>query len=190
VGGRCRFTASQKALGAPPGLGVLLAGPNALAAWKARTTPVASMYLDFAEWLPIHEACEAQKPAYFATPPVNLITALDVSLGQILEEGLAQRIRRHERIAEVMAAGWARLGLEHVPQVGRRSHTLSALYCPEGVDASLVKAVAEQGVVVAGGLHPALKTKYFRVGHMGAVNVNDVTATLGAIESGLASFRK
>ena len=180
------FTASQKALGVPPGLAVLLAGPRAMAAWKARTRPVASMYLDFAEWLPVHEAYEAEKPAYFATPPVNLIMALDVSLGQLVEEGMAARVQRHVKIAEVVGRAWKALGLEPLPKnEAHRAHTLSALYYPAGVDASLVKAIAQEGVVVAGGLHPALKTKYFRVGHMGAVTMNDVSATLGAIERAL-----
>jgi hypothetical protein len=47
-------------------------------AWKARTKPVASMYLDFTEWLPIHEAYEAEKPAYFAQREERL----DLRLGE------------------------------------------------------------------------------------------------------------
>ncbi|MFO0597942.1 MAG: alanine--glyoxylate aminotransferase family protein [Myxococcaceae bacterium] len=176
------FTASQKALGAPPGLAILLAGPRAMAAWKARTKPVASMYLDFAEWLPIHTAYEEEKPAYFATPPVNLITALDVSLGHLVEEGMANRVARHQRIAGEFRAAWKAMGLEHLPKSeALRAHTLSALYYPQGVDAALVKAIGAQGVTVAGGLHPELRTKYFRVGHMGAVTMNDVAAVTAAI---------
>ena len=48
------------------------------------------------------------------------------------------------------------------------AHTLSAVYYPAGVDAKLVGAVRKEGVVIAGGLHPDLGPKYFRVGHMGA----------------------
>jgi alanine-glyoxylate transaminase/serine-glyoxylate transaminase/serine-pyruvate transaminase len=48
-----------------------------------------------------------------------------------------------------------------------RAHTLSALRYPAGVDAALVGRIGARGVVVAGGLHPALKAEYFRVGHMG-----------------------
>jgi alanine-glyoxylate transaminase/serine-glyoxylate transaminase/serine-pyruvate transaminase len=54
------------------------------------------------------------------------------------------------------------------------------------VDASLVGRVAAEGIVVAGGLHPEAKTKYFRVGHMGACSAGDVLATVGAIERALA----
>lgn len=184
------LTASQKALGTPPGLAVVLAGPRAMAAWKARKTPVASMYCDFAEWLPIHEAYEALKPSYFATPPVNLIAALDVSLGLILAEGMPARLERHARLAGVFNARWQALGLETLPtRPELRAHTLSALYYPQGVDAALVKAVAEEGVTIAGGLHPELKARYFRVGHMGAVSMNDVSATVAALERALSRVR-
>lgn len=180
------FTASQKALGCPPGLAVLLASPGAMAAWKARTRPVAAMYLDFAEWLPIHEAYEAEKPSYFATPPVNLIMALDVSLGHLVEEGIAARVERHVKVAKSMWAAWEALGLLSLAKhPEHRAHTLSALYYPRDVDVALVKAVAAEGVVIAGGLHPALKPKYFRVGHMGAVSRSDLVVTISAIERAL-----
>lgn len=182
------LTASQKALGTPPGLAVLMCGPRAMAAWRARKRPVASVYLDFSEWLPIHEAYEADKPSYFATPPVNLIAALDVSLGLILEEGMAARCARHARLAGAMRAAWSALGLSLLPvREAVAANTLSAVYYPAGVDAGMVKRVAGEGVTIAGGLHPELKTRYFRVGHMGAVNAGDLLVTLGAIERALAA---
>jgi alanine-glyoxylate transaminase / serine-glyoxylate transaminase / serine-pyruvate transaminase len=181
------LTASQKALGVPPGLALVLAGPKAMEAWRKRTRPVASMYFDFSEWLPIHEAYEAQKPAYFATPPVNLIAALEVSLGLLLEEGMQARFERHARMAHAARAGWRALGLELLPRrEADAATTLSALFYPAGIDgAALPKAIAAEGVVVAGGLHPALKAKYFRVGHMGSVGPSDVLATVGAVERAL-----
>jgi alanine-glyoxylate transaminase/serine-glyoxylate transaminase/serine-pyruvate transaminase len=183
------LTASQKALGAPPGLAVVMVGPRALAAWKARTTPVRSVYLDFAEWLPVHEAYEALKPSYFATPAVNLISALELSLELMLAEGLAARFSRHVKLATAMRAAFTALGLQSLPDASVRAHSLSALYYPAGVDAALVKAVGAQGVTIAGGLHPELKAKYFRVGHMGAVSPNDVLATVSALERALIASR-
>lgn len=183
------LTASQKALGAPPGLAVLLAGPRAMAAWRARKLPVASLYLDFAEWLPVHEAYEAEKPSYFATPPVQLITALELSLSQLLAEGMEPRFERHARLARAFRGGMKALGLSQLPVSDElAAHALSALRYPAGVDAGLVKAIGAQGVTVAGGLHPALKATYFRVGHMGAVSAGDVLATVGAVERALASL--
>jgi len=181
------LTASQKALGVPPGLAILVAGPRALEAFRARKTPVPNYYADWNEWLPIMEAYEARQPRYFATPPVNLIWALHASLGQILSEGLEARFARHRFLSRAFRAGMAALGLVQVPlREELAAHTMSALYYPEGVDARLLGLIGRAGVILAGGLHPAIRARYFRVGHMGAVNAADVLATVGAIETGLA----
>lgn len=180
------LTASQKAVGVPPGLALLTVGPRALEAWRKRRAPVASVYADWAEWLPIMEAYEAGKPSYFATPPVNLVHALDVSLGQILAEGLEARFARHRRMAKAFRAGWKALGLRLLPvSEAVAANTLSAVYYPEGVDAALVGGVRGQGIVMAGGLHPELKARYFRVGHMNRVGPTDVLAAVGAVERAL-----
>ncbi len=181
------LTASQKAIGVPPGLALLVVSPGAMAAWRARKTPVASLYLDFGEWLPIMESYERGAPQYFATPAVNLVAALEVSLGRICAEGMGARAARHERVAGAFRAAWRALGLSTVPKTEAISaHTMSAVWYPDGVDASFVGRAREQGVVLAGGLHPDIKTKYFRVGHMGAVDASDTVATVGAIERAMA----
>lgn len=179
-------TASQKALGVPPGLALVLAGPHAMKAWRERESPVGSVYLDFAEWLPIMEAYAAGRASYFATPPVNHLAALDVSLSCLLNEGMEVRTWRHRQHALALRAAWRAMGLKAVP-VGEdvMAHTLSALYLPEGLDASFAARVADEGVIVAGGLHPELRTRTFRVGHMNTVSASDVLATVGAIERAL-----
>ena len=182
------LTASQKAIGVPPGLALLTVSQKAMNAWRARKTPVRSLYADFAEWLPIMEAYEAGRAAYFATPPVNLVYALDVSLGQILREGMEARFARHQRMARAFRAGWKSLGLKLLPvNESVTANTLSALYYPEGVDVAMLGRAREQGVILAGGLHPQLKTRYFRVGHMNVVGPGDVLATVGAVERALAA---
>ena len=99
------FTASQKAIGVPPGLRWRWRRPAALAAFKARKTPVGSYYADWTNWLPIMEAYEARKPSYFGTPAVNLVWALNVSLGQILAEGMDARIARHVKLGQRLPGG-------------------------------------------------------------------------------------
>jgi alanine-glyoxylate transaminase/serine-glyoxylate transaminase/serine-pyruvate transaminase len=63
------------------------------------------------------------------------------------------------------------------------------LYYPAGVDAALLGRIAERGVSVAGGLHPALRAEYFRVGHMGyALTRTDMLMrTIEAIGGALAA---
>jgi alanine-glyoxylate transaminase/serine-glyoxylate transaminase/serine-pyruvate transaminase len=182
------LTASQKALGAPPGLALVMAGTRAMAVWRAKRSKVASLYLDFAEWLPIMESYERGAPQYFATPAVNLLLALDVSLGQLIAEGMNARFARHARVATAFRAAWRALGLEMLPRRQEiAANTLSAVYFPDKVDASLVGRVRAEGIAIAGGLHPEAKARYFRVGHMGAVTGSEVLATVGAVERALAA---
>jgi alanine-glyoxylate transaminase/serine-glyoxylate transaminase/serine-pyruvate transaminase len=181
------LTASQKAIGVPPGLALVVAGPRAMDAFYRREAPVGSYYADWNQWLPIMESYEARRASYFGTPAVNLIWALNASLGQILEEGMEARFARHRRLGRAVKAGVEALGLRQVPvapELG--AATLTAPYYPEGVDASVLKYINEEGAILAGGLHPAIKAQYFRIGHMGAVNAADILSTLGAIERGLA----
>jgi alanine-glyoxylate transaminase/serine-glyoxylate transaminase/serine-pyruvate transaminase len=50
----------------------------------------------------------------------------------------------------------------------------------------VLEHISGAGVILAGGLHPEIKDRYFRIGHMGVVDGSDVRATIGAIEHGLA----
>ncbi len=77
-------TASQKAVGVPPGLALLVASQNAMKTFEQRKTPVANYYGDWANWLPIMKAYENKQASYFGTPPVNLIMALEKSLQLIV----------------------------------------------------------------------------------------------------------
>ena len=179
------LTASQKALGVPPGLAIVMVSPLALELFRKRRTPVGNYYADFANWLPIMEAYEARKGSYFGTPPVNLICALGKSLEEILEQGMEARFRRHRVISEAFKAAMTALGLTQVPALEVGAHTMSAIYYPEGVGKELLGEIRARGVVVAGGLHPQIKDRYFRVGHMGGVSGSDILATVGAIEGAL-----
>jgi alanine-glyoxylate transaminase/serine-glyoxylate transaminase/serine-pyruvate transaminase len=182
------FTASQKAVGVPPGLALLVAGPRAMQAFHQRKTPVANYYADWDNWLPVMQAYEARKAAYFGTPAVNLVRALHVSLNQILQEGLAARTARHRRISQVFKNAIIALNLEQVPQnPDIAAATMTAPYYPQGIQpAEFLSRVSAEGVVLAGGLHPEIRTKYFRIGHMGSVNIADAITTIAAVESGLA----
>lgn len=182
------LTASQKAIGVPPGLALLVAGPRAMDAFRGRSTPVRNFYADWAMWLPIMEAYEARKPGYFGTPAVNLVWALNVSLGQILDEGMEARIERHRMLSRACQAGIAALGLGQVPiKAEFAAHTMTAPRFPAGIGAGdLLPRITRAGAILAGGLHPEIRAEYFRIGHMGAATLGDVLATIGAIETGLA----
>ena len=182
------LTASQKAIGVPPGLALVMIGQRALEVFQKRTTPVLNYYADWTNWLPIMKAYEERRNSYFGTPAVNLIFALNVSLEQILAEGMAKRLARHINISRACKAGIQALGLSQVPlKPEYAAHTLSAVRYPTGVKAGDFLAGANKaGVTLAGGLLPSIRNEYFRIGHMGAVTLADVLATISAIESSLS----
>lgn len=182
------FTASQKAVGVPPGLALLMAGPRALDAFKKRKTLVSNYYADWNNWLPVMQAYEARKSSYFGTPAVNLVFALNVSLGQILMEGVAERTARHATMSLAMKAAIHALGLDQVPlRPELAAHTMTAPRFPKNLNGpDFLANVSRNGVTLAGGLLPAIKTEYFRIGHMGGVTLVEILATVGAIETALA----
>ena len=181
------FTASQKAIGVPPGLALLMVSEKAINIFKNRKTLVQNYYADFTHWLPIMNAYESKNPSYFGTPPVNLIAALEVSLQHIVSEGMKTRFLRHKKIATAFREAMLALGLKLLPiHKNLSANTLTAVYYPEKIDGgAFLKHVGNNDIILAGGLLPTHKTQYFRVGHMGSVNNNDIIATIAAIESSL-----
>ncbi len=180
------LTASQKALAAPPGLALVMARPRALEAFRARKTPVASYYADWSLWLPVMQAYRARKVAYFGTPAVNLVTALAESVKQIKAEGMEARWARHRKLSAAFKAGVEALGVRQVPaSEDARAVTLTTMYYPDGVDSTLLGRISAAGVAIAGGLHPAIAARSFRVGHMGVDGIGELLRTLSAIEQGL-----
>ncbi len=194
------LTASQKAIGLPAGLALMVASARAM---EQRNQLNASppMALDWLQWLPIMEAYEARRPAYFATPATTLVWALRAGLHEILGAGddhtaaVGHRVTTHATVAERCRRAWRGMGLELVPATDEvAANTLSAIRYPRGVGPGLVPAIKKRGVVVAPGLHPKLKDQYFRVGHMGDVVTRAadmdrcITAVGDAVEAALKTL--
>lgn len=181
------LTGSQKAIGVPPGLALLVVSEKALNIWKHRKTTVQNYYGSFSNWLPIMQAYESRTPSYFGTPPVNLIRALEVSLRLIDSEGIENRVYTHLNYAKAFRAAIKTIGLNLVPkEESIAANTMTAIYYPTTIDPlQFRKDMSEYGVIVAGGLHKDIKNLYFRIGHMGAITKSDIVATLSAIEYAL-----
>ncbi|OBA18963.1 PLP-dependent transferase [Metschnikowia bicuspidata var. bicuspidata NRRL YB-4993] len=162
------LTASQKALGVPAGLSIFYASSRAVEKALAREKE-STFFASLKRWTPIMKAYESGSGAYFATPAVQTITALKVSLDEILSETLEDRFSKHEKVSSQFKDEMEKLGMKILP-VKRdvAAHGLTAVYFPEGVDGpELLAKLATKGFTVAGGIHKALVGRYFRVGHMG-----------------------
>ncbi|KAH9993711.1 PLP-dependent transferase [Russula compacta] len=169
------LTASQKGLGAPPGLCIVIASQKAMKVFETRSKPVTAFYASWKRWLPIMKAYEGGSAAYFATPPVNLIRAYHESLSQITKASpsLDERLERHRETSNRIKAAATELGLSQLPLHPEISaNGMTALWCPDGVKSSeLLPAFLQRGIVVAGGLGTR-KDKYFRIGHMGVTAID------------------
>jgi len=191
------LTASQKGLGTPPGLSILVASQKAMKVFESRSTPITSYYASWKKWLPIMLAYEKNTPAYFATPPVNLIYAYQASLSQITKSypTLEERFAIHQRVSQRVKNSARGLGLRQVPlEDACAANGMTALYYPDGIGAAdLLPRLNGKGVVAAGGLHTSIKDKYFRIGHMGITAVDahrgDIDLVISSLQEALAEAK-
>lgn len=185
------LTASQKALGVPAGLLIFFASPRAVE--KALAKEETTFFASLKRWTPIMKAYELGSGAYFATPAVQTITALKVSLDEILLESVDARFARHEKQLSKFKSELEALGLTILP-VSRdvAAHGLTAVYFPDDVNGpDLLAKLALKGFTVAGGIHKALVGKYFRVGHMGySLEAGHVDLVSKAIADSLGELRQ
>jgi alanine-glyoxylate transaminase/serine-glyoxylate transaminase/serine-pyruvate transaminase len=179
------LTASQKAIGAPPGLAIVTVGARARAARDNRRTPFPGYFTDINNWLPVMESYEGGAPGYFGTPAVTLLANLHAALEELSGEPMPARVARHAWIAGAFKAGIAALGLRNVADADANANTLTVVRTPDGVGDELVDAVRVEGVTIARAIHPELRGRSFRVGHMGICGPSEILTTLGAIERAL-----
>ncbi|KAI8974542.1 PLP-dependent transferase [Trametes punicea] len=196
------LTASQKGLGVPPGLSILVASQKAMKVFEGRKSPVTSYYASWKKWLPIMRAYESGSAAYFATPPVNLIYAFHAALTQLTRQApsLAERFRLHREASVRVKRVAEELGLRQLPlDPAFAANGMTALWFPDGLVASdLLPRLAKRDVVVAAGLHKDNKglvvaEKYFRIGHMGVSVVDksrgDIDKVIAALKESLAEAK-
>ncbi|KAF1987907.1 PLP-dependent transferase [Aulographum hederae CBS 113979] len=168
------LTASQKGIGCPAGLSILMASGRAMDRFKNRKTKPTSYFGSWKNWLPIMQNYEAKKPSYFATPSPQLVRALHTSLTQILSTPLNDRFAAHRAASQKVKKAVADLGLKQLAtKPENQANGMTAIYLPEGITPpEVLPNLLKKGVIFAGGLHKEIATKYIRFGHMG-VSVTD-----------------
>ncbi|MCQ2547221.1 MAG: alanine--glyoxylate aminotransferase family protein [Clostridia bacterium] len=174
------LTGSQKAFGVAPGLAILFASKKSLERRKTLGV-IPEYYVDYEKWIPI-----MQDPAkYFATPPINLIWALQEAIKTIEEEGIEARYDRHEKQAAAMRKALEVLGFKVTAEAGCEAPTLTNCYYMDGINDSEFRNYAlDEGVMLAGALGE-YAGKAFRIGHMGNADVHDLVAALAGMERAL-----
>ncbi|KAL4888435.1 pyridoxal phosphate-dependent transferase [Aspergillus ambiguus] len=190
------LTASQKAIGCPPGLSILMASGRALDTFKSRKTPPASYYASLGNWLPIMQNYENFKPSYFATPPTQLVHALHTTLSQITAKPMADRYAVHRQASDKVKAAVAELGLQQLAaNPENQAHAMTAIWLPEGLaPPDVLPGLLKRGVIFAAGLHKEVATKYIRFGHMGVsvtgAGRKDIDNAIAALKEALAEAKQ
>jgi aspartate aminotransferase-like enzyme len=172
---------SQKGLMLPPGLGFCALSDKAWA--RNKTSRLPKYYFDLAA----ERKTVVKNEAHF-TPAVSIIIGLRTVLQMLEREGLANVLKRHDRLARATRAGAEALGLGLFCQA-TPSPALTAVVAPPGVDSErIVKAYSQtHNITIAGG-QGEMKGKLFRLGHMGYAAEFDVISALAALEQVLAEI--
>ncbi|GAB4306591.1 MAG: alanine--glyoxylate aminotransferase family protein [Methanobacteriaceae archaeon] len=177
-------TGSQKCLAAPPGLAAITLSDDA---WKVvDKTESNTYYLNLKKY---RKSGESEPPETPYTPSVSLMYALHEALTVIMEEGLLNRIRRHQLAAQATRNAIKALNLELFPKEEVSSTTVTAIKMPEGLtDRELRGTMRNKYHVELAGGQDHLKGNVFRIGHMGNITHRELITTISSLEMTLREF--
>ncbi|WFC98216.1 hypothetical protein MYAM1_000941 [Malassezia yamatoensis] len=192
------LTAPQQGLATPPGISIMLVGPRALEAYQGRKAPPATYFLSWDRWIPVMKSFESGPIKYFATPPTNLILALNKSLDNILhgdvslEERLQKNIQASHRVKEfVSKMGLKQLVDEDLQKAGGAANSLTTIRYPKGITAQdILPKMAQRGIIIGAGIHQTCKDEYFRIGHIGSNVIDTQRDDIGKLLKNLEEVLK
>ena len=175
------YSASQKCLGAPPGLAPVSFGPRAMAAIDSRSSTVESFYFNLQG---VAEYWNQTQRVYHHTSPITMTYAMRESLRMLMEEGIGERHARHARVAAGLRAGLTAMGLELAAAPDYQLNPITVVKVPEGIDdaAARKRLLDEWSIEVSGGLGE-FRGNAWRIGMMGeGARDRSVLAVLSALE--------
>ena len=172
----CIFTSTQKAFAMPPGLAVCTVSDAAYERELEKES--ASWYGGFQRCLDYYD----RKGQTHSTPAIPLMLAYRKQMKHMLEEGHADRSRRHREMAEYTRE-WAREHFDLYPEAGYESQSVTCIANTRGIDvAETVETVSEEYDMVFSSGYGDLSEESFRIGHMGEHTVESIRRLTDAIE--------
>jgi len=175
------YSGSQKCLSAPPGLSPVTFSQAAIDVLENRKTKVQSWFLDLTM---VKNYWAGAKRAYHHTAPVSAMFAMREALRIVLEEGLENRFKRHQKNHELLRDGLEAMDFKFLVEKQYRLPMLNAVVIPDGVDEALVRKrlLNEYNIEIGGGLGP-YAGKIWRIGLMGESSTpNHVNMLLAALK--------
>ncbi len=180
-------SASQKCLGAPPGLAPVAVSQRGWEDIGRNKNTGHGWYLNLGVWKQYAHDWGDWHPFPVTMASSNL-SALNVALHNLSAEGIASRLKRFRELAMRLRAGLRRVGMLPFTPDELLAPILTGAYGPPGVPTSkIVDYMAEtHHIKIAGGLGAKLKDKIFRIGHM-APSLTE--ADIDEVVEALAGFR-
>ncbi|MFQ5923923.1 MAG: pyridoxal-phosphate-dependent aminotransferase family protein [Anaerolineales bacterium] len=178
-------SASQKCLGAPPGLGPVAVSPRAWKIMESKPDRGHGWYLNLETWSRFADEWGRWHP-HPVTVATSNIYALRAGLQKLLDEGIDRRIARYTELALRLRNGVRTLGMEPLTPDDRLAPVLTAIYAPEGVKiGELLRYLREEhNVMISGGLGEGLEDRVLRVGHMSpTVSEDDIDDVLRGLQA-------
>jgi len=174
----------QKCLGSTPGLSLMTVSPAAWQAMEAREQPLRGTFLSILDW----KTTWIEQRRFPYTPSVFEIYALEAALQQVVDEGVASWVSRHQVSAKATRAAVKALGLDlWAEREEFAAACCTAITTPEGIDDTTLRGImrSRYGVMISGG-YGSMAGKAFRLGHMGAAaHPTTVIAQIGMLERAL-----
>ena len=168
---------SQKGFMLPAGMAIVAFSPRALAARKK--AKCARCFLD------IQDHINTNKDGFFPyTPSVPMLRGLRAALDILMDEGLENVFKRHNRLAEGVRKAVKAWGLKPCAKAPKwYSDTVTAIEVPPSVNAAEVIHIAyhRYNISLGAGLSK-VAGKVFRIGHLGDNNEARMMAVLGTVE--------
>lgn len=178
-------SATQKCLGAPPGLAPAAVSRRAWSAIDKNPSKGHGWYGDLRVWRQYATDWGDWHPSPVTMATSNVV-ALRTALEQLMAEGIAQRLERYRQLALQLRSGLIEIGMMPYTPEALMNPVLTAAYGPKGVStAKIVSYLAEKyHIKISGGLG-ALKEIIFRIGHMSPVTT---AADIELVLEGLRTF--
>ena len=164
---------SQKALALPPGLAFVAVGPRALS--RLETIRPRTLYLDIRKYLADQK--RGQMPF---TPAIGLFLQLHQRLLDIKETTLEHLIRQHREKACEFRESLRSLPLDTLP--ARPSNAMTAVTCGSFDAYEIVQALRTEYAIEVAPNGGSLRSRVFRVSHMGEHRRGDTQALVTALK--------
>jgi 2-aminoethylphosphonate-pyruvate transaminase len=141
---------------------------------RLRNIPPRSLYLNLIAQLDEQE----EKGECPFTPSVHTFYAFEEALGELLEEGVRNRLSRYRKASSYLRDEFKRLSLELLLPDDLLSNTITALHLPKNMTYThLHDSLKERGFIIYAG-QGQLSKKVFRIANMGEISMEDLQSLI------------